>query len=53
MLYYGSNELSTLTAGSQPKYKLVQPRIERMENNIAQLETVLQKLVAIVKALLR
>ncbi|KAI0818730.1 hypothetical protein BC629DRAFT_671954 [Irpex lacteus] len=38
------NDLSTVPAGTQPRYRLVQPKLDIMDARIAQLDTVIQKL---------
>ncbi|KAI0093930.1 hypothetical protein BDY19DRAFT_919643 [Irpex rosettiformis] len=38
------NDLSTVPAGIQPKYRLVQPKLDLMEARIAQLDIVIQNL---------
>ena len=40
-----SNELSAVPAGTQPKYKVVQPKLALMEKYISDLDAVIQKLV--------
>ena len=40
-----SNELATLPAGSQPKYRVVGPKVAVMEARISDLDTVIEKLV--------
>ena len=40
-----SNELALVPAGTQPRYRMVEPKLALMEKRIAQLDAVLVKLV--------
>ena len=41
-----SNELALVPAGTQPKHRIVEPKLALMEKRIAQLDTVIFKLVS-------
>ena len=41
-----SNELALVPAGTQPRYRIVEPKLSIMEKRISQLDTVINKLVS-------
>ena len=41
-----SNELALVPAGTQPKHRIVEPKVTLMEKRIVQLDTVIAKLVS-------